>query len=440
MKAPFTMALSPRKSRLVTWAAAAVLGVIFLILGVGHVEKSYREIKFDYEFSEFPALPESDFAMFYGGADLIRSSDRANVYDERTIVRHIYAVRGLEDIDPNFSPDGPDYVWQRYYNPPFFLLALSPLTLLDLHTAFLVAIAANVALLVVLAGLLGAIVRWRQPQTLLLALALFGFSPVYFALHHGQPTILLAVILASGYLALRAGRGRIAALLLATMSLKPHWLLPGAATMLKERRHLAVFAIAAFALLVLPFAGLGAGAFLDYMDIVRSRGEADLSNPDYSGALLSWTGFFRALTGEPQTLAWLLASAATVAAYAVLWLRGDDGLALAGGVLTTLLIVPHTHPQDWVLVAPVAAILLARTQSPVALAGTAVGLLAIFAAANDWPREQASMSREGQAVYWVTLAAFGLLVWLAAVELVRFRQKASDGETISQAERMPAQV
>ncbi|MPZ48483.1 MAG: DUF2029 domain-containing protein [Dehalococcoidia bacterium] len=409
--------------RLAIWAGALALAIFFLSEGIGLTQKTSDEIEYDYEYAEFPALPESDFAMFYAGAALVTSAERANVYDKRTIVLNIYEERGWDRslIPADFDPDGPDYVWQRYYNPPFFLLALSPLTSLDLHTAFLVSIGANVILLILLAVLLGAVLRWRQPQTLLLAVAIFGFSPIYFALHHGQPTILLACLMAGGYLALRNGRHLIAAGLLATTGLKPHWLFPAAAVMVKDKRLLALFVAACFLLLALPFALVGPGAVFDYVALVTSRGESDLTDSSYSGALLRWTGFFRALAGEPRPELWLIASIGTVALFALVWWRSGQGMTMAAGVVTTLLVVPHSHPQDWVLLLPAAAILLSLDWGRIGLAGVSIGLLAIFVGANQWPEAQRAMDRDGSAVYWVTLAAAGLLVWLAGLELAKGR-------------------
>jgi hypothetical protein len=403
------------------WAAALVLSALFLREGVGLATQTHDDIVYDLEFTEFPALPYSDFPMFYAGAALITSAERAGAYDKHTIVRHIYEVRGMDgsSFPRDFDPDGPNYVWQRYYNPPFFLAALSPLTWLDVETAFVVSAVANVAILAVLAALMGAILRWRQPHTLLMVLAAVAFSPVYFSLHHGQPTILLACLLAGGYLALRSEHRLLALPLLAATGLKPHWLLPAMTAVAKSPRRLALLAGMSSLLLLAPFLLVGPGAALDYVALVLDRGQSDLTDPNYSGALLSWAGFFRAFTGETQPVLWLGASLLTLTLFAVVFLRADEGTAMAAAVLTVLMVIPHSHPQDWVLLLPAAAILLSRQVEALPAVALGLCLLSTFWAANQWPDAQAAMDRDGRSVYWITLAAFALLSCVTALELAR---------------------
>ena len=61
------------------------------------------------------------------------------------------------------------------------------------------------------------------------------------------------------------------------------------------------------------------------------------------------------------------------------------------------------------------AALLSLSWHPVARFGICAGLISIFVGANDWPRAQHAMDLNGHAVYWVSIAAFGLLVWLAGL-------------------------
>jgi hypothetical protein len=168
----------------------------------------------------------------------------------------------------------------------------------------------------------------------------------------------------------------------------------------------------------LPFVILGPGAVIDYIRLVLDRGDGDLTNSTYGQALLSWSGFWRALTGESQPLLWLLTSIATLAVYARIWLTAGAAVSLAAAVPTFLLIIPHSHPQDWTLMATSAALLLSLRWSPLGLAGTAALLLGVLIGANEWIHATRAVEDGASRVYWVSLAAAGLLVWLAALTLV----------------------
>jgi hypothetical protein len=409
----------PRISKApVFWTFVSLfLALLFVSEAWSKADDAYNVIKYDYYVGEAPRLPRSDFPAFYAGAQAVRTENPAALYDMEAMVRNVLRAQGHPpaSIPANPDPEESHYAWLRYYNPPFYLLALSPLTLLDLHTAYLVMIVANIVLLGGLMVVLGFILRWRQPLTSLLALGLIGFSPVYFTIHHAQPTILIAILMSSAYLALRAGRPRLAACLLAFVGAKPHWLFAAFALTWRRPRVLAILSLTCVVVLVLPFALLGTKGIVDYIALVSARGAGDLNDPVYGTALLSWSGFFRALTGESQPELWFGASAATIGCFLLILRRGNTEMLFAGAVLTMLLVVPHSHPQDWVLIAPVAAILLAKSPWRIAELGIAAGLLAIFLGANDWLAAQRRMDETGSSVYWITVAGFGLLAWLTAV-------------------------
>jgi hypothetical protein len=226
----------------------------------------------------------------------------------------------------------------------------------------------------------------------------------------------VALMLTCGYLALRNERYWLAGLALTFTGVKPHWLLPAVALLKSEWRLRKPLVVSCAVVLALPFLWLGPAGIFDYVLLVTDRGQNDLNDSGFTTALLSWTGFFRAYTGQPQPQLWLFASLATGVAYLVIWLRAaNSGLVLAASVLTALLVIPHSHPQDWILLAPVAAILLSLEWRPVPLAGIAAGLMAVWLGANDWRSAQMEMDATGTATYWVTLAAAALLGWLAAL-------------------------
>jgi Glycosyltransferase family 87 len=256
------------------WLGAAALSV-FLI---GEIRDSARPaidaMKSDHAVTEAPLLPYTDFEMFYAGAALARSSNRDLLYDKPTIVRQILIAEGYRDseIPKPIDTQSPDHIWLRYYNPPAYLFAWAPATFLKVRDAYILAVGLNVVLLVVLAVLLGFVVRWRMPLTLVLLLGLFGFSPVYFSLHHGQPTILIASLMAGGYLALRNGREAWAGILLAFTGVKPNWLM-ASVPLMRRRGLLLPFFATCLVFLALPFVLLGPGAVIDYVRLVLDRGD-----------------------------------------------------------------------------------------------------------------------------------------------------------------------
>ena len=393
---------------------------VFLVTEIKEsADPAIDAIKSDHAKTQAPLLPFTDFEMFYAGSTLARSWNREHLYDKPTIVRQILIAQGYRyaEIPEPLDTQSEDHIWLRYYNPPAYLFAWMPVTFLNVRDAFLVAVWLNVALLAGLAVVLGFVVRWKMPHTLLLVLGLFAFAPVYFTIHHGQPTILIAGLMAAGYMALRAGRDLWAGVLLAGTGVKPHWLLP-AFTLLRRKGLIVPFLASCFVFLVLPFAILGPGAVIDYIRLVLDRGDGDLTNSTYGEALLSWSGFWRALTGESQPILWLAASLATLAVYARIWLKAGSAVSLAAAVPVFLLIIPHSHPQDWTLMAASAGILLSLRWSPVALAGIGGLLLGLLIGANEWIHATRAVDEGETRVYWVSLAAAGLLVWLAVLTFV----------------------
>jgi hypothetical protein len=320
-------------------------------------------------------------------------------------------------VNAEINEDSPGNVFITYYNPPIYFLELAPLVLFDIHTAYLIAISANLVLAVCMAVVIGFILRWRQPQTVLLWLALPAYAPFYTSLYHGQVTVLIACLLGGGYLAMRGGRPWLAGALFALTCVKPHWLL-ATFSVIKEPRVGPALVVACVVVLGLPFLLVGPGGVLDYVGLVLDRGNGDLGDSTLPAWLTSWSGFFRAFTGNSQPVLWVLASMATIVLFAVVWWRSSAAIALAASLPAALLIVPHSHPQDWVLLFASAAILLSLNWRPVPLLGIIVGLLAIFVGANDW-EDARRVAAEGHfVVFWVTLGGFCLLAWLAAMALL----------------------
>ncbi len=344
----------------------------------------------------------SDFPAFYGGAKLFLN-DPGNAYEPNA---QVAAILKAHD---NPAEPGEGWVWLRYYNPPFYSLLLAPLTALDVRTAFVVTLGLNAAATVALAWVLGSILGWRQPYAALVILASVASLPTYYAFWHGQPTIVLAAVFGAAFLALERGPRRPPGVLLALLAAKPHWLVFSTPYMLWRRRDVVPSFVATGLVLAAPFVILGPDGVFDYVSLLFRRGEVDVSSQDFAAAVMSWHGFLSALTGHPIPWLAIVLSAVTLVPYVLIWRSGQPGLMPAAIVITTVLVIPHSHPQDWMMLAPAAAFILresVRSRRPLLMTAVpAAWLLAIYTGLNDW----AGLRDSERVIYWATPLAFGLL-------------------------------
>jgi hypothetical protein len=352
--------------------------------------------------SEVPVLGGSDFPAFYGGARLLLT-DPANAYDDDAQLRAILAAKGY----------GPDHVeqgspWYRYYNPPVFSLLLAPLTLLDVRAAFGIMLVINLGGFALLLRVLHKILKDRPTIFWFLAAAVSTSVPLNYALWHGQPTLFLAALFGLALLAVEKQSSARAGVYWALMIVKPHWLAITALVLpFRDRRALISFA-PVLAMLMTPFLFLGPDGIADYTRLLFSRAEGDVADASFAEAVLSWPGFLRGLMGEARPVEALLMSGLSLTFFALIFRRGarSDLLPLACG-LTAVLVIPHSHPQDWIVLAPGLAFLLRRRYG-LELAVSSALILGLFLGLHEW----AGLRDRQKAVYWPTLAAFGLLVWL----------------------------
>jgi hypothetical protein len=82
-------------------------------------------------------------------------------------------------------------------------------------------------------------------------------------------------------------------------------------------------------------------------------------------------------------------------------------LPLAGAI-TFVLVVPHSHPQDWIMLAPGMAFLLRSQVRPLELAVTAALFAGLSAGLDHW----SNLPDRRYVIYWPTLVGFVLLTWL----------------------------
>jgi Glycosyltransferase family 87 len=355
----------------------------------------------------------TDFRVFYSEAQTIVSDQRALTYDEHSREQAILAEVGLQPSQ--VAKD--DEVLFFGYNPPIFFVALSPLTLFDQPTAYLIGIAANCVVAVLLAVYLGKVLRWRQPQSTLLILALLGFAPTAYTIYHGQPTLFIALILLAAFYAAERGRGLLASFLISLATVKPQWVVLVAFAMLRHRPRL-LKPLFVFGSLVtfLPFVFLGPGALSDFFELLTSRAGIDLQNASEAARILNWSTFLTAVTGSSQPLATTMASLLTLAVFLVVWRRGDRHLTWAAAIFATAIATPHVSPQDWVITIAAAAILLSRPMSSSSMAVTFALLLVAYLGVN-----LLTFSQTRPYSQLAVPASFALIVWCAALPYVEER-------------------
>jgi hypothetical protein len=355
-----------------------------------------------------PRLGGSDFPAFYAGATLA-TRHPSQAYDGDRQGRETARVLGLDpDSEESTSP------WFRYYNPPFYSLLLSPLTLIPVKVAFVLTWGINALGLALLLRVLYRILQPNPGVFPWFAAGLLTSIPVQYAFWHAQPTLFLAALCGLTFLAAEAGDAKRTGLFWALLSVKLHWLLAPALVLWRSPRRVWAWLATGLAVLALLSAWVGPHAAIDYVRLVAGRGQGDIRDASFAEAVLSWSGFFRALDRVPDPLGWLIMSTITLALFAFISRRGDRELLPLGAALVVLLVVPHSHPQDWILLAPGAAYLLRRRFSPTHLAITVALLVFIYLGLENW----AGLSRRDQTVYWPTLAGFSMLAWLAVLSVL----------------------
>ena len=387
--------------------------LLFVWLGIGMAERYYGVVEMPL-LGEKPILGGSDFPAFYAGSKLF-FADTSHAYDADAQTRAILAAKGY---GPEHEEKGSQ--WYRYYNPPVYSVLLAPLTLFEVRTAFALTLLINAAGLYLLLRVLSDILGQRRELFPSVATAVILFVPVNYAFWHAQPTLFLAALFGLALASAEKSRKARTGVYWALLVVKPHWLIvPPFALDWRKPRLLTSLLLVTGALL-LPFLAIGPQGIRDYVQLTLSRGHGDLTDASFAEAVLSWSGFLRGLTGEAQTSSAIVMSILTLAVFAIVWRRGGvERMALAAP-LTLLLVVPHSHPQDWIMLAP-GAVFLLRGQQGAPLVFSAALLLGVVIGLHNW----AGLERSDQAFYWPTLMGFLLLVWLAVLSRIEARPRDS---------------
>jgi hypothetical protein len=183
----------------------------------------------------------TDFIEFYAAGRIVAAGDVARLYDlehQRDIEHAITAPQDWPGL-------------HGFLNPPFFALLFVPFALLPYPLAFVVWTLVALGLLAVALRMAGSDGPWMHavPWTL-------AFVPVFAAVSYGQNSLLSVALLAGTFAALRAGRDRVAGMVLGGLLYKPQLVVVLALALLADRRWraLAGLATAAAALVALSWA------------------------------------------------------------------------------------------------------------------------------------------------------------------------------------------
>jgi len=289
----------------------------------------------------------ADFTVFYTAGTIARLGLGHHLYDPalQYRVQHSFAA-GVQ------IRNGP----LPYLHPPFEALLFAPLSLLDFATAYVVWGALNLAMVALLFFLLRRHVLILDTVPPLLWLAIWlAFFPVFGCLFQGQDSILLLLLSALGFRALKRNADFLAGAWLALGTFKFQFMIPLVLLLVfwKRRRVGAGFAAAGFVLLLVSAGLVGWDGLFKYpvfvLRLVRGHGIGEVVPglmPNLRGLLEGWS-----LNISYAGLSTVVI-AASVALFVFAWWRGcalppqHFNLQFSLAVIISVLIAWHTNAHD----------------------------------------------------------------------------------------------
>jgi Glycosyltransferase family 87 len=334
------------QGRLKTWIAMLIVGMLCI-----HGVMFWRTR---------PLLAQGypDFTIFYTAGEMLRQGMGHQLYDAKIQL----------EVQRNFVGQIPSRNGPLPYNhPPFEALIFLPLTLLPYRLAFIAWGLLN------LAALFGVALLLRQPGRMLsgvapwaFVVACLAFFPVFMSFVQGQDSVLLLLLCALGFRALRRDADTLAGCWFALGTFKFQLMIPLVLLMvIWNRRRVAASFAAVSILLVLVSAGLvGWEGLVHYpayvLQVAKSPSmggvPAELM-PNLRGVLLGWPFFNSATAGTlvalfASALVLILAAARGRAAF-----HGDLNLQFSLAIVVAELTGWHTNVHDLsLLVLPLALI------------------------------------------------------------------------------------
>jgi len=183
---------------------------------------------------------QPDFTIFYTAGSILRQHAASDLYN----------LELQQAVQARFAPRLNRSQALPYNHPPFESILFAPLTYLSYPNAYLAWAVANLMLLswIVIALRKHLAPMQGIPLAFWLLLAL-SFFPIFVALVQGQDSLLLLLLVALGYLALRAGRPLMAGFCLGLGLFRFHLVLPVILVLVLHRKAKVLAGFAAAALL-----------------------------------------------------------------------------------------------------------------------------------------------------------------------------------------------
>lgn len=294
-----------------------------------------------------------DFLSFYAAGFLVRTGHGA----------HLYEPAAIEATQRHLYPGGFDEAI-GYPLPVFVAWLFAPLSRLPFTAAFFLYMSLMACLLGGLLWLLARELKGLPPRIRWLFLVCAAFAmPSLATIVFGQVDLVALAGLLGGYLLLRADRRVLAGLTLCLVLVKPHFLIGVALLLLLRRdwRTLGTLACAGVPLLIVPALLTGPSTLLDNVKELATYGSGGklAVNAQF---MANWRGFIVSATNSNRLLYWAPGFAViAVGAIAVALARWRDGSLerdYSIAVLLPLLVSPHLHTQNLVLVLLPAALAL----------------------------------------------------------------------------------
>ncbi|HVO82602.1 MAG TPA: glycosyltransferase family 87 protein [Terriglobales bacterium] len=302
-----------------------------------------------------------DFTIFYSAGSIVRTGLGSQLYDDNTQYRAQKEFAAGVHIRQGPLP---------FNHPPFEALLFLPFTYLPYFTAYVLWGLLNLLILIALPLLLRPHVSLLQRASpMLWSFAALAFFPVFVALLQGQDVLVLVLLLALAFVALKNNSDFAAGCCLGLGLFRFHLVLPLVFMLLLQKRVKAFsgFCAVALALLLISVAVVGMTTTWHYpwyvwqVEKVMGRGSivpSDMPNLRglLDGILTPWT------TPRFTTISVIVVSLVFAVFAARKWRSGARATHLPLGfallVVTTVLISYHAFAYDLsLLLVPVALLL-----------------------------------------------------------------------------------
>jgi hypothetical protein len=298
-----------------------------------------------------------DFIQYFGISRLILGGRGGAIYDPHELSRVeallVYPLSMHHGVLP-------------YLYPPYFALAVSPLSLLPYGGAYLLWLVLNCVLLIVTLFVLERYGGLSGRSSGLARLASICSLPIILTLALGQVSILIAALLVLCFFAARSGRDGVAGVALALALIKPPYVLPLLVVFLVQRRWRALSAFAATCLFLVlvpvPVLGLSINQEYTHLLVAATGWQGQSGSVFYHHVMIagatydphvnqSFAGLAQLLLATPASR--ILTLGATAALLALLvrcaWRCSDIDLPFGLAVVAALLINPHVLVHDLTL-------------------------------------------------------------------------------------------